>query len=70
VKNRLNYITLINCKNGQGQYSDGRKVTGIYFRNDSEALVTTADSRLRLLSLEVTIKELNRKLGIYTKGQI
>jgi hypothetical protein len=45
-------------------------VTGIYFRNDSEALVTTADSRLRLLSLEVTIKELNRKLGIYTKGQI
>ena len=51
--NRLNYISVINCKNRYGKYSKGRKVTGIYSTNNSEALITTADSRIRLLNLDV-----------------
>jgi len=35
------------------KYSKGRKVTGMHLTNNSEALITTADSRLRLLNLDV-----------------
>ncbi len=51
---RLSYIAMINCRNRYGTYSGGRKVTGIYFINNSEALVTTADSRLRVINLDVS----------------
>jgi cAMP phosphodiesterase len=53
--NRLNYISVINCKNRHGKYSKGRKVTGIHLVNNSVALITTADSRLRLLNLNVLL---------------
>ncbi len=50
---RLTYIATISCRNRYGTYSAGRKVTGISFANNSEALVTTADSRLRMVNLDV-----------------
>jgi len=50
---RMSYISVINCRNRYGSYSDGRKVTGIHFINNSEALVTTADHRLRIINLDV-----------------
>ena len=43
------------CKNRYGEFSDGRKVVGIHFRNNSEALITTADNRLRIVNIEVYI---------------
>ena len=51
--NKLLYVASIDCKNRHGTYSDGRKVMGINFINNVEALVTTADSRLRILNLTV-----------------
>jgi uncharacterized protein YuzE len=48
-------LSVINCKNRYGKYSDGRKVMGIQFINNSEALITTADSRLRIINLDVRV---------------
>lgn len=51
---KLSYISVVNCKNRFGKYSNGRKVVGIRFINDSEALITTADSRLRIINIEAS----------------
>lgn len=53
---RLTYLSVINCKNRSGKFSDGRKVMGIHFINNSEALITTADSRLRTINLDVQVQ--------------
>lgn len=50
---KLTYVATVNCKNRHGAFSDGRKVTGISFINNIEALITTADSRLRIINLNV-----------------
>ena len=50
---KLCYVSMVSCRNRYGTFSGGRKVTGICFLNNSEALVTTADSRLRLINLDV-----------------
>lgn len=43
----------IDCRNRRGRLRKGRKVTGIVFiNNGSEMLVTTNDSRCRLISLD------------------
>lgn len=49
---RLNYITSIECKNRMGKYSKGTKVTNIIFWDNTEILVTTNDSRIRIVSVE------------------
>lgn len=45
----------IKCRNRRGKFSKGRKISGIQFVTDTEALVTTNDSRIRLISI-VTMK--------------
>lgn len=43
----------IDCRNRRGRLRKGRKVTGIVFvNNGAEMLVTTNDSRCRLISLD------------------
>ena len=49
---KLNYITSIECKNRMGKYSNGTKVTSIVFLDNTEVLVTTNDSRIRIVSVE------------------
>ena len=49
---KLNYITSIECKNRAGKYSGGTKVTSIVFLDNTEVLVTTNDSRIRIVSVD------------------
>jgi len=49
---KLKFQSTYDCKNGSGKYSDGRKVTGIEFINNNEMLVSTNDSRIRLLNIK------------------
>lgn len=49
---KLNYITSIECKNRMGKYSKGTKVTSIVFLDNTEVLVTTNDSRIRIVNVE------------------
>lgn len=49
---KLNYITSIECKNRMGKYSKGTKVTSTTFLNNTEILVTTNDSRIRIVNVE------------------
>lgn len=49
---KLNYITSIECKNRMGKYSKGTKVTSIAFLDNTEVLVTTNDSRIRIVDVE------------------
>lgn len=42
---------LIKAKNHRGLKKSGKKVTGLYFLNDEEILITTLDSNIRLYSL-------------------
>ena len=46
---KLNYKSQIDCKNRRGRFSSGRKIGGVTFINDGEFLVTTNDSRVRLI---------------------
>jgi len=48
----LNYITSIECKNRLGKYSKGTKVTSIIFLDNTDVLVTTNDSRIRIVNVE------------------
>jgi len=50
-KKKLNYCTTIDCKNRKGKFKAGRKITGLTFLSLNELLVTTCDSRLRLIDL-------------------
>ena len=49
---KLKYQTKLDCKNRQGKFSLGCKVSGINFINNKEVLISTNDSRLRLFNLE------------------
>ena len=42
---------LIKAKNSKGLKKSGKKVSGLYFLNDEELIVTTLDSNIRLFSL-------------------
>jgi len=64
---RLTYLSVINCRNRSGKYSDGRKVMGIYFINNVEVLITTADSRLRIINLNVHSSSI---IGLRTAIQV
>jgi hypothetical protein len=49
----LRYHTVVECRNRKGALRKGRKVTGIEFINGgSQMLVTTNDSRARLISMD------------------
>lgn len=49
----LEHYTTITCRNRRGKYSGGCKVTGLEFHGDGKhLLVTTCDSRIRLINLE------------------
>ena len=50
-KNNLTYISTVNCKNRKGFFSKGRKIIDIKFTWNREAVVTTADSRIRYIDL-------------------
>jgi WD40 repeat protein len=47
----LKYNFSFSCKNRLGKYSYGRKITNIEFVNRTQALVTTNDSRIRLVNI-------------------
>jgi WD40 repeat protein len=47
----LRYHSSFSCKNRIGKYSNGRKVTNISFLNRSQVLITTNDSRVRLVNV-------------------
>lgn len=49
---KLNYITAIECKNRMGKYSKGTKITSIVFLDNTSVLVTTNDSRIRIVNVE------------------
>jgi len=51
-KNNLDNLATINCKNRKGFFSKGRRVVDIKFICNREALVTTADSRIRYIDLK------------------
>jgi len=40
------------CRNKYGRYSNGRKINNIEFTNNSNALITTCDSRIRLINIK------------------
>lgn len=46
----MRYSCSFNCRNKSGKYSNGRKITGIAFINRKEAVVTTNDSRIRIVN--------------------
>ena len=48
----LKYFSRIDCKNRKGKYSRGCKIAGITFINNTEFLVATNDSSVRLYSVE------------------
>lgn len=48
------YECEINTKNRRGKFCKGRKVTDINFISNSKALVTTADSRVREIDINVS----------------
>lgn len=49
---KLNYVTSIECKNRQGKFSKGTKVTGVHFLDNTRLMVTTNDSRIRIVNVE------------------
>jgi WD40 repeat protein len=58
---RLNWSTKIDCKNRSGKFSLGRKVSGITFVSQTEVIITTNDSRLRLFNLEECLQKVKFK---------
>ena len=48
---KLKFRSQVECKNRKGRKSKGRKVTGIEFLDETQFLVTTNDSRARLINL-------------------
>ncbi|CAI2361449.1 unnamed protein product [Moneuplotes crassus] len=49
---KLNYISTIVVKNRHGKFSNGTKVTKILFLDNTDILVTTNDSRMRIINVE------------------
>ena len=61
-KCKLLKLSTISCKNRKGLFSKGRKVISIIFTCIREALVTTADSRIRYIDLN-TFKQVYKYKG-------
>eukprot|EP00826_Nyctotherus_ovalis_P023291 TRINITY_DN178_c0_g2_i11.p1 TRINITY_DN178_c0_g2~~TRINITY_DN178_c0_g2_i11.p1 ORF type:complete len:187 (+),score=43.85 TRINITY_DN178_c0_g2_i11:601-1161(+) len=66
----LHYTSVMTCKNRYGRYSGGRKVVGIHFISNSEVLITTADSRLRLMNLDDFSQRYKYKGHVNTQVQM
>jgi WD40 repeat protein len=49
---KLKFLSQVYCKNRKGRKAKGRKVTGIEFLDETQFLVTTNDSRVRLMNLQ------------------
>ena len=58
---RLNWSTKIDCKNRRGKFALGRKVSGIVFLSQNEVIITTNDSRLRLVNLDECLHKVKYK---------
>ena len=58
---RINYYTRIDCKNRQGKFALGTKVSGVTFLNLKEVLISTNDSRLRLFNLDECLQKVKFK---------
>jgi WD40 repeat protein len=50
-KPKLRYNFSFTCRNRMGKYAYGRKITNIEFVNRTQALITTNDSRIRLVNI-------------------
>ena len=71
VDMRMNYITTVDVKNKRGIHSGGRKVTGLAFVNNNQVVVTTNDSRLRLLNLDVCrCARFSQTVGLYDDHEV
>jgi WD40 repeat protein len=53
IQPKLKYNSSFECKNKFGKYSKGTKITGLEFVNKNELLVTSGDSRIRLMNINV-----------------
>ena len=51
IQTQLKYSYSFYCKNKIGKYSGGRKITSIEFINRNSLLVSTNDSRVRLVNV-------------------
>ena len=51
ISNKIQYDYSFNCRNRLGKFSSGKKITGINFIDRYRALITTSDSRIRLMSM-------------------
>ena len=51
INNDIHYDYSFNCRNKLGKYSSGKKVTNINFIDKFRALITTSDSRIRLMNM-------------------
>ena len=49
---KVTYSYSFVCRNKLGKYSSGKKVTSINFTDRNKALITTADSRIRYISMK------------------
>ena len=49
IINNIHYDYCFNCRNKLGKFSSGRKINGINFIDKNRALITTSDSRIRLI---------------------
>ena len=50
--NNIRYDYCFYCRNKYGKFSSGKKITSIHFIDKIRALVTTSDSRIRLVSMD------------------
>ena len=51
INNEIHYEYSFNCRNKLGEFSSGKKITNINFIDRFRALITTSDSRIRLMSM-------------------
>lgn len=49
--NNLRYLYSFKCRNKQGKFSKGTKITNITFKNINECIISTNDSRIRYMNI-------------------
>ena len=49
--NNLRYLYSFKCRNKQGKFSKGTKITNIVFKNINECIISTNDSRIRYMNI-------------------
>jgi len=52
ISDNIQYDYCFYCRNKLGQFSSGKKITSIHFIDRIRALITTSDSRIRLVSMD------------------